>query len=276
MIAATPIGNIEDASPRLAQLLAQADVVAVEDTRRLARLARELGLRVTGDVVSYYEAVEAAKIPMLLQRLAAGQTIALVTDAGMPAVSDPGFRLVAAAADAGARISVVPGPSAVLAALAISGLPCDRFCFEGFPPRKPGERRRWLTRLADEPRTIVFFESPRRIGATLAAAADCLGDERSAVVCRELTKTYEEVRRGGLRALADWAADGLLGEITVVVAGDASSAAGRGSPAEWEGAVAEAEAAGASRKEAIKAVAVRFGVPKRQVFDAVVTRPPVP
>ncbi len=269
-IAATPIGNTDDASPRLRRLLVEADVIAVEDTRRLIRLARALGITYTADVVSFYEAVEGARIPQLLARLTAGQTVALITDAGMPSVSDPGYRLVAAAAAAGIDITVLPGPSAVPAALAVSGLPSDRFCFEGFPPRKPGERTRWFGRLSLEPRTIVFFESPRRIGATLGAAAQVLGADRRAVVCRELTKTHEEVRRGTLAELAAWAAEGLLGEITVVVAGAPDRSPTPVQPADLAAAARAAEAAGRDRKAAIKEVAVRFGVPKREVFDAVV------
>jgi 16S rRNA (cytidine1402-2'-O)-methyltransferase len=269
-IAATPIGNPRDASPRLVEVLSTADAVAAEDTRRLTRLARELDFRVSGDIVSFYEAVEQVRAPQLLQRLDQGQTVALVSDAGMPGVSDPGYRLTASAAAAGHRITVIPGPSAVLAALVVSGLPSDRFCFEGFPPRKAGERRRWLAALAAEPRTTVFFESPRRLAATLTEAVAVLGPSRPAAVCRELTKTYEEVRRGVLAELADWAADGLRGEITVVLAG-APTEGGTGGPAQWAAAVAEAESAGLSRKEAMKSVAEQYGVPKREVFDAVIS-----
>ena len=276
VIAATPIGNPDDASPRLRQVLADADTIAVEDTRRFARLARDLDLTHAADVVSFYEAVEASRIPQLLARLASGHTVVLITDAGMPSVSDPGYRLVAAAAGAGVTVTVVPGPSAVLAALVASGLPSDRFCFEGFPPRKPGERLRWFEALADEPRTLVFFESPRRIGATLAAASQMLGADRPAVVCRELTKTYEEVRRGTVGELAAWASDGLLGEITVVVAGAPAPARADVGSAELAAAVAAVEAAGSTRKEAIKAVALRHGMPKREVFDAVVRQGRVP
>lgn len=268
-IAATPIGNPRDASPRLVEVLSTADAVAAEDTRRLTRLARELEFQVAGDIVSFYEAVEQLRAPQLLQRLDQGQTVALVSDAGMPAVSDPGYRLIASAAAAGHRITVIPGPSAVLAALVVSGLPSDRFCFEGFPPRKAGERRRWLTALAPDPRTSVFFESPRRLAATLAEAVAVLGPNRRAAVCRELTKTYEEVRRGTLAELAEWAVDGPRGEITVVLAG-APDGPARGGPTQWAAAVAAAESAGLSRKEAMKSVAEQYGVPKRQVFDAVI------
>ncbi len=269
-IAATPIGNPRDASPRLAEVLGSADVVAAEDTRRLARLARDLDIAVAGEIISFYEAVETTRTPQLLQRLAAGQTVVLVSDAGMPAVSDPGYRLTAAAAEAGHRVTVIPGPSAVLAALVASGLPSDRFCFEGFPPRRGGERRRWLTALGGEARSTVFFESPRRLAATLAEAVEVLGPDRRAAVCRELTKTYEEIRRGTLAELAAWAGEeSPRGEITVVLAG-AQTPGPTGGPQEWAAAVADAEAAGIARKEAMKSVAEQYGVPKREVFDAVV------
>ncbi len=267
-IAATPIGNPADASPRLVRLLAQADVVAAEDTRRVHQLARALDVELTGRIVSYYEAVEQARIPGLLAHLAEGRTVALLTDAGMPTVSDPGFRLVSAAREAGARVTVIPGPSAVLAALAVSGLPSDRFCFEGFPPRKAGERDRWFGRLATEPRTIVVFESVHRITETLDSAVEQLGPDRPAVVCRELTKTHEEIRHGTLAELAQWARGGLRGELTVVIAGAAEERTGE--PRDWAAEVAAAEAAGVARKQAIKDVAVRHRVRKGEVFDAVV------
>jgi 16S rRNA (cytidine1402-2'-O)-methyltransferase len=268
VLAATPIGQPADASSRLGGELASADLIAAEDTRRLARLAAELGVDVGGRVTSYFEGNEAARTPGLVERLVAGDRVVLVTDAGMPSVSDPGYRLVAAAVEAGVRVTAVPGPSAVLTALAVSGLPVDRFCFEGFPPRKAGERSRRLLRLADEERTMVFFEAPHRTAATLAAMADAFGDERPAAVCRELTKTYEEVRRGGLRELARWAADGVRGEVTVVVSGAVVTPVDLDA-AGMRAAVAAEEQAGASRKDAIRAVASRVGVPKREVYDAV-------
>jgi 16S rRNA (cytidine1402-2'-O)-methyltransferase len=194
----------------------------------------------------------------------------LVTDAGMPSVSDPGFRLVAAAVAAGVTVTVVPGPSAVLAALAVSGLPVDRFCFEGFLARKAGERSARLRSLAAEPRTLVFFEAPHRLAATLAAMAEAFGAGRRAAVCRELTKTYEEVRRGPLDELVSWAGDGVRGEVTLVVAGAEPAAAGGVEPADLASRVAAREEAGEPRKEAIAAVAEQSGVPKRVVFDAVV------
>src|SRR6185503_4679392 len=213
VLAATPIGQAGDASPRLAAELAGADVIAAEDTRRLARLAADLGVDVKGRVTSYFEGNEAARTPGLVDRLLAGDRVVLVTDAGMPSVSDPGYRLVTAAVEAGVTVTCVPGPSAVLMALAVSGLPVDRFCFEGFPSRKTGERLRSFQALAHEGRTMIFFEAPHRLDATLAAMAQAFGADRPAAVCRELTKTYEEVRRGGLADLAAWAAGGVKGEI---------------------------------------------------------------
>ncbi|MGH8969889.1 MAG: 16S rRNA (cytidine(1402)-2'-O)-methyltransferase, partial [Actinomycetes bacterium] len=225
VLAGTPIGDPADASPRLARELAAADVVAAEDTRRLRRLTAALGVEVAGRVVSYHDANEASRTEQLLAALGSGQRVVLVTDAGMPSVSDPGYRLVAAAVDAGVPVTAVPGPSAVLTALVVSGLPVDRFCFEGFLPRKAGEREGRLRSLAREPRTMVFFEAPHRVAAALAAMAAAFGPDRPAAVCRELTKTYEQVRRGGLGELAAWAGDGVRGEVTVVVAGAAPTPA---------------------------------------------------
>jgi 16S rRNA (cytidine1402-2'-O)-methyltransferase len=275
VLAGTPIGDLGDAPPRLAEELAGADVVAAEDTRRLRRLAQGLGVRVGGRVVSYFEGNETARTPELARELASGSRVLLVTDAGMPSVSDPGYRLVAAAVDLGARVTAVPGPSAVLTALAVSGLPVDRFCFEGFLPRKAGERAARLAEAAGERRTLVYFESPHRLAASLAAMAEAFGGERRAAVCRELTKTYEEVRRGPLAELAAWAAGGgARGEITVVVAGaDRPGAGGDGgavAAGDLVARVAEREAAGQARKDAIAEVAREAGVRKRDVFDAVV------
>jgi 16S rRNA (cytidine1402-2'-O)-methyltransferase len=234
-LAGVPIGRLEDAPPRLAAELGNADVIAAEDTRRLRRLAATLGVQLTGRVVSYYDVVEARRAVELVAELQAGRNVLVVTDAGMPGISDPGYRLVAAAAAAGIRVTAVPGPSAVTTALAVSGLPTDRFCFEGFPPRKEGERNRRFAELAADPRTQVFFESPRRLHLTLAELARSHGDDRAAVVCRELTKVHEEVRRGTLAELAAWAdpdspvhppgSGGVRGEITLVVAGVGRAAA---------------------------------------------------
>jgi 16S rRNA (cytidine1402-2'-O)-methyltransferase len=219
LIGATPLGQPSDASARLVKALASADVVAAEDTRRIRTLARALDVKLAGKVVSLYDANEASRVPSLVGDIEGGATILLVSDAGMPLISDPGYRLVAACIEAGALVQCLPGPSAVTTALAVSGLPVERFCFEGFAPRKKSARMSWLTTLAAEPRTCVFFESPRRVPDTLRDAVEALGAERRAVVCRELTKTHEEVVRGTLGELAEWANDGVLGEITVVLAG---------------------------------------------------------
>ncbi len=269
VLAATPIGRVSDAPPRLAEELAGADVVAAEDTRRLRRLTTELGVTVTGRVVSYFEGNESSRTPVLVDALLAGERVLLVTDAGMPSVSDPGYRLVAAAVERGITVTSVPGPSAVLTALAVSGLPVDRFCFEGFLPRKTGERGRALAALRDERRTMVFFEAPHRTAAALTAMAEAFGADRRAAVCRELTKTHEEVRRAGLADLATWAADGVRGEVTIVVEGHAETDDVPTDPASLAALVAEEEAAGSTRKEAILDVARRAGLPKRVVYDAV-------
>ena len=270
MLAATPIGRVADASPRLAELLASADVVAAEDTRRLKRLASDLGVAVGGRVVSYFEGNERERTPELVEAVAAGSTVLLVTDAGMPSVSDPGFRLVAACVEAGLDVTAVPGPSAVLTALAVSGLPVDRFCFEGFAPRKAGERRRVLGALRREPRTMVFFESPHRTAATLAAMAEAFGADRRGAVCRELTKTYEEVARGTLAELVAWAESQehvVRGEVTLVVAGAPQEERDH-TPDDLRELVAEAEADGLSRKDAIARVAAETGVRRQDVYSA--------
>ncbi len=269
VLAGTPIGQAGDAPPRLAAELAGADVVAAEDTRRLKRLCADLDITLSGRVVSYFEGNEQARTPVLLGALLAGERVVLVTDAGMPSVSDPGYRLVAAAVEHDVRVTAVPGPSAVLTALAVSGLPVDRFCFEGFLPRKAGERSRRLAALAAEERTMVFFEAPHRTEAALAAMAEALGDDRPAAVCRELTKTHEEVRRGPLAELVGWAADGIRGEVTIVVEGSSGAPAVDSDPGSLRAAVAALEATGSTRKEAIAEVAKRAGLPKREVYDVV-------
>ena len=269
VLAATPIGRVGDAPPRLAEELAGADLVAAEDTRRLKRLTDDLGITLSGRVVSYFDANETARTPVLVEALVAGQRVVLVTDAGMPSVSDPGYRLVLAALEADIEITAVPGPSAVLTALAVSGLPVDRFCFEGFLPRKAGERSRRLDGLRDEPRTMVFFEAPHRTEATLEAMAHSFGPERAAAVCRELTKTHEEVRRGPLADLVAWARGGVRGEVTLVVSGADPVAALADDPDTLRAAVADREAAGTSRKEAIVEVAKLAGLPRREVYNLV-------
>ena len=267
VLAATPIGDPRDAAPRLAEELGLADVVAAEDTRRLRRLCRDLGVEPPGSVVSFHEHNESARSAELVDRLRHGDRVLVVTDAGMPSVSDPGYRLVRAAVDAGTRVTGVPGPSAVLLALAVSGLPVDRFCFEGFPPRKEGERARLLAGLAAEPRTMVFFEAPHRLGRTLSAMAEAFGQERPAAVCRELTKTHEEVRRGGLGELAAWAEGGVLGEVTLVVGGAVGPASDVGT--ELPG-ILERVAAGERLKDVCGEVAAATGLSRKALYDAAV------
>jgi 16S rRNA (cytidine1402-2'-O)-methyltransferase len=271
LLLGAPLGNVADASPRLREALATADIVAAEDTRRLVRLARDLGVEIGGRVVSYFEANEARRTPELIEAALDGARVALVTDGGMPSVSDPGYRLVRAAYEAGVPVTVAPGPSAVTTALAVSGLPCDRFCFEGFLPRRPGERRARLAALAGEERTLVLFEAPHRLAACLVDLAAAFGPDRAAAVCRELTKTFEEVRRATLGELAEWAgAGGARGEITVVVAGATPAPPPRPDGAGLADEVRAAEAAGTPRREAIAAVAKAHALPKREVYDAVV------
>ncbi|MGV0045427.1 16S rRNA (cytidine(1402)-2'-O)-methyltransferase [Mycobacterium colombiense] len=266
LLGATPLGQPSDASPRLLDALARADVVAAEDTRRVRTLAKALEVRITGRVISMFDQVENARVESLIEAIRAGATVLVVSDAGMPLISDPGYRLVTACVEAGLPVGCLPGPSAVTTALALSGLPAEKFCFEGFAPRKKAARRTWLDSLADERRTCVFFESPRRLPACLQDAVERLGGTRRAAVCRELTKLHEEVVRGSLDELADWAADGVLGEITVVLAGATPSA-------DLPSLVAEVEeliAAGARSKDACGQVAAAHpGVRSRQLYEAV-------
>lgn len=268
VVAGTPIGRIADASPRLAGELAAADVIAAEDTRRLRRLLAELRISSTAKVVSYFEGNEQQRTPALLAEVAAGQRVVLVSDAGMPMVSDPGYRLVAAVVAADLPLTVVPGPSAALAALAVSGLPVDRFCFEGFLPRRAGERTRRLAEMADEPRTLVFFEAPHRTAATLDAMGEAFGGDRSAAVCRELTKTHEEVRRGPLAELARELATDVRGEVTIVVAGATPDPTPAVDAAELRRAVTDRTREGMSRKDAVAEVARLRGLSRKVVYDA--------
>ncbi|MFT4041597.1 MAG: 16S rRNA (cytidine(1402)-2'-O)-methyltransferase [Gordonia sp. (in: high G+C Gram-positive bacteria)] len=266
VLAATPMGRADDASPRLRAALADADIVAAEDTRRARALAASLDVEIGGSLISYYDQVEAARTPALLDAITNGATVLLITDAGMPSVSDPGYRIVAACADAGLTVTALPGPSAVTTALAVSGLPSERFCFEGFAPRKKGARGDWLTTLRDEPRTVVFFESPHRLADTLSDAVEILGPQRSIAVCRELTKTYEEVRRGTLAEVARWAEEGVRGEITVVLA--------PGEPVvpaldDLVRRAQELTAAGSRLKEACAEVVRGTTVSRRDVYEAV-------
>jgi 16S rRNA (cytidine1402-2'-O)-methyltransferase len=267
LIGATPLGQPLDASARLMSALGSADVVAAEDTRRIRNLAQALDVQLPGKVVSLFDQNEASRVPVLVGEIEAGATVLLVSDAGMPLISDPGYRLVTACVDAGLPITCLPGPSAVTTALAVSGLPSERFCFEGFAPRKHSARLSWLATLSTEPRTSVFFESPRRLADCLRDAVDALGPERRAVICRELTKTHEEIVRGSLAELADWAKDGVLGEITVVLAGATPRA-------DLPTLLAEANAlvdAGARVKDACaQVVSANPGAPpRRELYDAV-------
>ncbi len=265
VLAGTPIGNAAGAAPALLAALAEADVIAAEDTRKFRDLCRRLGVAPEASVVSFFDGNEAARVDGLVAQLLDGRRVVVVSDAGMPAVSDPGYRLVAAAAAAGVTVTAVPGPSAVLTALAVSGLPTDRFCFEGFLPRKRGERRGRLAGLAAEQRTMVFFEAPHRLDAFLADAVEAFGAERRAVVCRELTKTHEEVLRGGLAELAAWAQGEVRGEITVVIEGAGTSG---GSLPEALASVRLATGSGRRLSEAVAEAAVAHGVSRRELYDA--------
>ncbi|AQA06176.1 16S rRNA (cytidine(1402)-2'-O)-methyltransferase [Mycobacterium sp. MS1601] len=266
LLGATPLGQPSDASARLRDALATADIVAAEDTRRVRALATALEVRMVGKVVSLFDQNESTRAPALIEDMKSGATVLAVTDAGMPLISDPGYRLVSMCVDAGVPVTCLPGPSAVTTALAVSGLPSDRFCFEGFAPRKG--RQAWFATLAGEQRTCIFFESPRRLAELLRDAADALGGQRRVVVCRELTKTHEEIVRGTLAELAEWAADGVLGEITVVLAGAVPSA-------DLDALVVEVEelaADGMRVKDACaQVVASHPGAPsRRELYEAVV------
>lgn len=264
VLAATPIGDVADASPRLITELENADVIAAEDTRRLRRLLERLGVETGARIMSYFEGNEARRTEEIVRVLEEGARVVVVSDAGMPSVSDPGYRLVAAAIAHRFRVTAVPGPSAVLAALAVSGLPVDRFCFEGFLPRKASERMRRLRELATEQRTMIFFEAPHRAAVTLSAMALVFGADRPGAVCRELTKTYEEIRRGPLQELADWANSELRGEITLVIGGAAATAV------DLESAAKEAvdlAVGGMKLRAAVAQVAREQDLPKNALYE---------
>ncbi len=270
LVAATPLGDPADASSRLREALATADIVAAEDTRRVRRLAADLGVRIAGKVVSHYDAVESQRASALAAQVADGRRVLVVTDAGMPSVSDPGLAVVRQCIEQDLPLTCLPGPSAVITALVLSGLPADRFCFEGFLPRRPGQRRERLRSLADESRTMVFFESPRRLSACLSDMAEILGAQRRIAVCRELTKTYEEVLRGTVSELAEQVAE-VLGEVTVVVDGAPETAP---DPADLVEQVRELVADGMRRSEAIAQVARTAGVSRRELYAQVVADRP--
>ncbi len=271
VLAATPIGQVGDAPPRLAEELASADVVAAEDTRRLRRLTSELGITLGGRVVSYFEGNESARTPVLLEALLAGQRVVLVTDAGMPSVSDPGYRLVAAAVEAGVRVTAVPGPSAVLTALAVSGLPVDRFCFEGFLPRKQGERARRLDGAGRRGAHDGLLRGAAPHGRGSGARWPQAWGERSGG--RGLPRADQDPRGDPPRArsaeLVDWAAEGVRGEVTIVVTGAPGGPSIENDEESLRAAVARREEAGMSRKDAIVEVAKLAGVPKREVYNLV-------
>lgn len=268
ILAATPIGNLGDASRRLVEVLSAATVVAAEDTRVAQRLLAGLGVENRPRLIALHDHNERERAAELVE-LARDQDVVLLSDAGMPTVSDPGFHLVEAAAAAGVGVTALPGPSAVLTALAVSGLPTDRFTFEGFLPRKQGERLSTLRAVAAEPRTMVFFESPNRLAASLTDIATALGADRRVVVCRELTKLYEEVRRGTAAELAAWAAEGVRGEIVVVVAGAPARAA---DPETAVQQVLALVAAGSRLKDAAGEVADATGLGKRDLYQAALER----
>ncbi|MHC5559937.1 16S rRNA (cytidine(1402)-2'-O)-methyltransferase [Kocuria sp. U4B] len=268
VLAGTPIGNLGDASPRLRQALESADVLAVEDTRRLRRLVAGLGVTTRGRVLTHHEHNEAARVAELLEAVRAGRTVLVLSDAGMPTVSDPGYRLAEAAAAEGLTVTAIPGPSAVLTALAVSGLPTDRFTFEGFLPRKGSDRAARLAELDGERRTMVFYEAPHRLEVMLTALREAFGPDRPAVVARELTKLHEEVVRGTLAELVAWCAEGQVrGEIAVVVAGAPAPDAAR--PEDLVTEVEALVAGGVRLKDAAGRVAERSGVGKRELYETV-------
>lgn len=269
IIAGTPLGNPGDASPRLCHALAHADLVAAEDTRRTKNLANYLGVTIRGQVISNFDHNEESRVEQLL-KVASHGSVLVVSDAGMPLVSDPGHSVVSAAHDAGIPVTCIPGPSAVTTALALSGLAVGTFAFDGFAPRKAGARRSWLESLKTESRTVCFFESPHRIADTLATAVDVLGADRRAAVCRELTKTFEEVKRASLGELAAWAAEGLKGEITVVLEG---ATAEEVDPEDLVALVEERVEAGEKLKQACRELAAGAGgVSSRELYQAVLDK----
>lgn len=264
-LAATPIGDAQDASLRLRHLLEFADCIAAEDTRRLTNLCRRLEINYSGELLAVHEHNETQRAGELVERAQRGETVLVVSDAGTPTVSDPGFRIAEAAIAAGVHLRPAPGPSAALAALSVSGLPSDRFSFEGFLPRKAGELAERLRRVAEDPRTLIFFESPRRLLATLETMVAIFGGERRAAVCRELTKTHEEVLRGGLAELAEQVGPAPRGEITIVVEGHTGHAVVDADHAEQ---VRRLAASGMRLKDAAGQVAARTGLRKNELYRA--------
>lgn len=268
LLAATPIGDVTDASPRFIRALGEAEIIAAEDTRRLLGLANRLQTRINGTLISLHDHNEADKAERLVDLAEGGARVLLVSDAGMPTVSDPGFRVVRAAVNRGVQVSALPGPSAPITALAVSGLPSDRFSFEGFLPRKPGEAQAYLLALAQDPHTLIFFESPKRLNETLRAMAQAFGPQRQGVVCRELTKTHEEILRGELESLVEQTSGEMLGEITIVIAGYR----GRGNAEDHVQAVLALAAEGMRLKDAAAEVSEATGLRKNELYKAALRR----
>jgi 16S rRNA (cytidine1402-2'-O)-methyltransferase len=270
ILAATPLGNPGDASARLKNAIESASIIAAEDSRRFHRLCTDIEITFTGRVLSFFEGNEEERSSELLAELSSGATVLVVSDAGMPTISDPGFRLMRDAIAQGIEVSVIPGPSAVTMAVALSGLPTDRFSFEGFPPRTAGARLATFEKLRFEERTMVFFEAPHRLDESLTDCVNVFGPDRQAAICREMTKRYEETIRGTLAELSQWAkANEVLGEITLVIAGAVTDSASL-TAADMVTRVREFESAGMDRKGAIATVAQEFGIAKRLVYAAVV------
>ena len=270
ILAATPLGNPGDASPRLKSAIENASIIAAEDSRRFHRLCADIEVTFTARVLSFFEGNEIDRTRELISELKSGATVLVVSDAGMPTISDPGFRLMRDAIAEGIEVSVIPGPSAVTMSVALSGLPTDRFSFEGFPPRTAGARIATFEKLRFEERTMVFFEAPHRLADSLVDAVTVFGADRRGAICREMTKRYEETIRGNLGELSAWASTNeILGEITLVIAGAATDSASL-TAADMVGRVREFEAAGMDRKSAIATVAEEFGIAKRLVYAAVV------
>jgi len=270
ILAATPLGNPGDASPRLKSAIENASIIAAEDSRRFHRLCADIKVTFTARVLSFFEGNEIDRTRELISELKSGATVLVVSDAGMPTISDPGFRLMRDAIAEGIEVSVIPGPSAVTMSVALSGLPTDRFSFEGFPPRTAGARIATFEKLRFEERTMVFFEAPHRLADSLVDAVTVFGADRRGAICREMTKRYEETIRGNLGELSAWASTNeVLGEITLVIAGAATDSASL-TAADMVGRVREFEKAGMDRKSAIATVAEEFGIAKRLVYAAVV------
>jgi 16S rRNA (cytidine1402-2'-O)-methyltransferase len=270
ILAATPLGNPGDASSRLKSAIEDATIIAAEDSRRFHRLCQDIEVTFTAKVISFFEGNEEDRTKELLAELKNGATVLVVSDAGMPTISDPGFRLMREAIAQGSQVQVIPGPSAVTMAIALSGLPTDRFSFEGFPPRTAGARSATFEKLRFEERTMVFFEAPHRLQESLSDAVEVFGAGRKGAICREMTKRYEESIRGTLSELLSWASSNeILGEITLVVQGAEIDSALRTANDMVER-VREFEAAGMDRKGAIATVADEFGISKRLVYAAVV------